>query len=214
MNITIAMTILAIGLGRGFLHALDPDHILTISALSARNSSEESARPLRYAILWWAGHSCAIITIAALLFVTGQHLPATVSASTEVVVGVVMMTIAVSVFWSLRHQATGQERPDAQSSSAFSASTPLMIGSVHGLAGSASLLALIPVAFMDIAPGIAFVVVFCAGVLFAMLVFSILFERLEASLLDSSPRRVAVFQAAIAMAAFSLGAYWTAGGLA
>lgn len=209
MTSTFFLTILSLGLGRGFLHALDPDHILTITALSSRQNVDGSvSRPLRYAVFWSVGHSAMIIAVACLLFLTGLHLPDTVSASAEMVVGVILILTGVSIFWSLRSQRAVADTPSSFSSDTKSAAAPLAIGLIHGLAGSASLLALIPIALLEVGSGLAFVGVFCVGVLVAMLAFSLLYERIQGTLLKFSPDRIVFLQIGVAIAAIGLGTYW------
>ncbi len=142
MTPAILLTILSLGLGRGFLHALDPDHVMTISALSSRQTPNGITKPVQYAVFWSVGHGLMIMAVASLIFLTGQHLPEAIFASAESVVGIILILTGASVLWSLRPQSETTQGSRRANSPTYFAATPLLIGFVHGLAGSASLLAL------------------------------------------------------------------------
>lgn len=208
MTPAIVLTILSLGLGRGFLHALDPDHIMTISALSSRQSQNGIIKPVHYAVIWSVGHGIMIFAVASMIFLTGQHLPDEVFASAEFVVGIILIMTGASVLWSIRSRPPeDQVSTGAISSSRFPA-TPLMIGFVHGLAGSASLLALIPIALLELGSGLAFVLVFCVGVLSAMIVFSLLYDRIQNLLKEYSPNHIMLLQIGVGLGSICLGAFW------
>lgn len=212
MTFAILMTVLSIGLARGFLHALDPDHVMTIAALSSRQGTAQPGKPMQYALLWSLGHGAMIIAAASIVIVTGQHLPAAISASAETIVGVILITTGASVLWSLYNQQDGRQPSHRVASPGLitgsNQAAPLMIGFVHGIAGSASLMALVPIALMEPGSRLAFVFVFCAGVLFAMLVFSLFYSRLQQLLLRASKGYVEALQVAVGVGSIGLGAFW------
>ena len=208
MTPAILLTILSLGLGRGFLHALDPDHVMTISALSSRQSSNGITKPVQYAVFWSVGHGLMIMAVASLIFLTGLHLPEAVFASAESVVGIILILTGASVLWSLRSQSETAERSGHAKPSTYFAATPLLIGFIHGLAGSASLLALIPVALLELGAGMAFVAVFCSGVLTAMIVFSVFYDRVQKALREISPDYLVALQLGVGLGAIGLGAFW------
>lgn len=213
MTPAILLTILSLGLGRGFLHALDPDHIMTISALSSREGGTCHAKPLQYAALWSAGHGLMIAAVAGAALFAGLHLPKAAAGSAEFVVGIILILTGASVLWSLRARSAASPEPNLVSArgARFSAA-PLLIGFVHGLAGSASLLALIPTGLLEIGPGFAFVTVFCIGVLAAMMAFAIFYDRLQQELSRFAPKQLMLLQGAIGLASIGLGVFWTVKG--
>ena len=208
MTPALVLTILSFGLARGFLHALDPDHIMTISALSSRQNANDINSPRQYAIIWSLGHGIMILAVASAFLMTGQELPAAISASAEFLVGIILILTGVSVLWALRSQSESRDSCTNAVLPKRLAAAPLMIGFVHGIAGSASLLALIPIAFLDLGPGFAFVLVFCTGVLLAMIIFSTFYERIQELLVEFSSDHIAMLHTGVGLASIGLGVFW------
>jgi len=162
---TAAITsFLFMGLALGLIHAFDPDHLAAVSGLSAGdvNTSERASSLLgnfRFAIQWSVGHGSALLIIALFVFVAGSAIPAELSAFAEHSVAFMLIAIGLLAFWRLKtnreHLASGVSAP--------------IVGLIHGTAGSAPLLALIPVSqITQPAVGIVYVLFFSAGVVLAM----------------------------------------------
>ena len=184
------LTLLSLAFGLGLLHALDADHIMAVSGLAARRPSLRNS--LRFCARWAVGHGLTLLLIGGAVLLLGMAIPERLSAAAETLVGVVLIVIGLWALWDLRrarahlhfhdhdnlpphahwhghNQYTTQHDADEhrhQHSAVF-------VGVLHGTAGSAPLLALIPLASLGHSPwlGMAYLALFSLGVLLAMFLF-------------------------------------------
>src|SRR5690554_5493586 len=152
--------LLALGAGGGLLHALDADHILAVSTVAVSGDASRR-RILRTAFNWALGHglSLALVTLVVLGF--GLAVPETLSSAAELLVGAILVAVGLSLLRGLwrgelrfsAHRHSGlpthvhlhdaahlpaSDRRDAGDH------RPVLIGIIHGIAGSAPLIALLP----------------------------------------------------------------------
>ena len=83
METTFSWLMLALALGG--LHALDADHIVTVSALATQKSGLKAA--IVYASRWAIGHAVALMAIGLPVLLLGMAIPKTLSQASETVVG-------------------------------------------------------------------------------------------------------------------------------
>ena len=222
MEAPTVISLLAVSFPLGMLHAFDPDHILAIATLASREDRPKHA--IAYALHWAIGHGglLLLITVAAL----GFHwvLPQSVPYWAERSVGVILIMTGGSVLWNIRreHEHThalgwhshdgALHRHDTSSSShrPFSR-TPLLIGIVHGTAGSAVFLALIPAIFLGPAMGILYVVIFSLGVLAGMLCFAFFLRQGQGWLSQRACRLGYASRGVLAVTAMCVGVFWIVG---
>ena len=95
MELITAESTLLLALGLGMLHALDADHIMAVSALTAKRPNVSSC--MRFCSHWATGHGLALFSIAAGVFVLGAAIPETLSHWAETIVGAVLIIIGCSV---------------------------------------------------------------------------------------------------------------------
>ena len=187
--------ILGLAFGLGLVHALDADHVIAVTALSGQPDSL-SPRPWRFCINWAFGHGGTLLLLGALVLVAGLAIPEQLSALAESLVGGVLILMGLMVLVQLRrkrlqlrfHRHPGllrhahwQQPPSTHAPHTHRAT---LVGALHGTAGSAPLLALIPVA-QSASPwwGMAYLLLFSIGVLMAMLLcggaLGLVFQRLN-----------------------------------
>lgn len=232
---TIEMiSLLVTGLGLGLLHALDADHVMAVSALSNRKPSLK--RTLRFSANWAIGHGSVLILLGLLFFGLGIALPETIQKLAESSVGVLLIGLGLACFWQFHkekivlnkhthehkegaiehthlhvhgHANTGETLENTEQ--VKDAHTPVMVGILHGLAGSAPALALIPAMMQtNLLEATGYLVLFSAGVLFSMVTFGLSFGLVQKKLQEKS---VLVFnwsRKVIASAAVGIGFYWLA----
>ena len=237
---TIEMfSLLITGLGLGLLHALDADHVMAVSALSNRKPSLK--RTLKFSANWAIGHGSVLIILGLLFFGLGIALPETIQQIAESSVGVLLIALGLACFWqfhkekivlnkhthehsngSIEHthlhvsdHVTDKEKAsdDNQQSSeqVKEAHTPVMVGILHGLAGSAPALALIPAMMQtNLLEAVGYLVLFSAGVLFSMVMFGLSFGLIQKKLQQKSVRIFNWSRKIIASAAIGIGFYWLA----
>jgi nickel/cobalt transporter (NicO) family protein len=188
----LAVLILAFGLG--MLHALDADHIMAVAGLASTRTGRQ--RALAFCARWAIGHGLTLLCIGGAVLLLGMAIPARLSAAAENLVGVVLVLIGAWVLWDLwrrRVQLHFHEHEGAITHAHWhlhQAKTArhthghgaVLVGMMHGTAGSAPLLALLPMAKHGPWFGLAYLLVFGVGVLASMLVFGgllgVAFDRL------------------------------------
>lgn len=179
----------------GFLHALDVDHMLAVTAFVSRTPKLGTA--IRFGFRWGLGHSIAVLAAGGVLLVTGLHWGARWERVAEGAVGLMLVGIGL---WSMRstrnlhvhlpaehgdhahlhthpdgtigHGHTHHPKP-SQLPHAHEAQGVSLVGLLHGLAGTTAAVALLPVTLIgETSLGFAYLIVFGIGVTGAMTLFA------------------------------------------
>jgi len=214
------LSLLAAGLGLGLLHALDPDHLLAVANLD----DPRVGRRARWQLCgrWALGHGAVLLLIGALVLLAGMGIPTQLSFWAERLVGLVLIGLGLATLWALvagesplqihRHGESGTHA-HLLGLPVHHGRRALLVGMLHGTAGSAALLALAPLA-LAASPwlGMAYLLAFGVGVMVAMLVVG---GFLGAGLrrLRSRAAALAGARALLALGAMALGVVLVRGGL-
>lgn len=215
--------ILTLAFGLGLLHALDADHIAAVSAMAMGRRSKLAA--VSYSALWAIGHSLTLLLVGGAVLLLGQAIPAELSHWAELLVGAVLILIGIGVLRDLRrrglhfhfhhhddlpmhahwHEAGTGGHTEARHGHRHK---PLLVGTLHGAAGSAPLLAVIPISSQqDPWLGMAYLLIFSLGVLVAMLSFGGVLGWMMRRVLERAQRGMRVLQTGIGTGAILLGAW-------
>lgn len=187
---------LVVAFGLGLIHAFDADHVMALSVFATRGRG--AGEGARAGLRWSLGHGLVILAVGLLLLGAGRALPASASILADRAVGLVMIGLGVYVWIELArrrahlhfHAHDGlpphahwhdHARARAADGAAVSAQAEaptavehrhehgaLFVGALHGLAGSAPILAVLPVARHSPALALAYLVLFGLGVAVAM----------------------------------------------
>ena len=150
--------LLAIGFMLGMRHALDPDHVVAVTAIVARERSFQRAQWI--GALWGIGHSTTVFlvggTIAAFRIVVPPHF----ALALEMCVAIMLIVLGVSNLTSKNPATT------------ISNARPVTVGFVHGLAGSAFASMLISSTISD--PWLAgwYLLIFAVGTIGGMMLLT------------------------------------------
>jgi ABC-type nickel/cobalt efflux system permease component RcnA len=167
------------GLGSllGMRHALEPDHLAAVSTLVTEERN--SWRAALLGACWGLGHTVTLVLVGVVLIVLRAEMPARVDELFEL--GVALMLIALglrAIYLALREGAEGPVRPHQHGARVHTHHTgaphihigtwtlarrPLIIGSIHGLAGSGALTALVFATLPTTTARIAYVGLFGLG---------------------------------------------------
>jgi high-affinity nickel permease len=156
----ILLPSLALGFALGVRHATDADHIAAVGTIAS------GGRGIRHTALvgaWWGlGHSASVLVVGGALVLLKLPMPTRVALALEFGVAVMLVELGLrSLVW----------RPGTPTS----VLRPVIVGVVHGLAGSA-VLALLVIATTDSAlVAAAYLVFFCIGTTAGMASVSALF---------------------------------------
>jgi len=194
---------------------------------------------VRFALHWAVGHGAVLLIAGLVLFLFGWHLPDSVQHVAELSVGAILVFAGAWFFWTTHRasrfsasqdsgevnstpgqvsiQAAGQMPPSGFRAflvakfPALKSALPqsLLVGMVHGLAGSAPALALIPA----LAQGqnhwaLAYLLIFSLGVMIAMVSVCMSWRGLQRVLQQTHRRAFLWSRHGIAASAMLMGFYW------
>ncbi|HUR35032.1 MAG TPA: hypothetical protein VM032_14615 [Vicinamibacterales bacterium] len=159
----------------GMRHALEPDHLAAVSTLVCRERNTLKAALL--GLCWGIGHTAGLIAVGAVLVVLRAELPARVAGGFELMVALMLIVLGSRAVL----QAIWQGRPAHLHRHTFAmhshsglpthvhigawtlARRPLIIGAIHGLAGSGALTALVLTTLPSTAARLSYMALFGLG---------------------------------------------------
>lgn len=168
------------GLGTvlGMRHALEPDHIAAVSTLMTGERS--SAKAAWLGALWGLGHTLTLFTAGALLVMLHADMPPVVAHVLEVCVVLLLVGFGVrAIYRGARRVPKGpthsHKTPKAWSlvhADRWTVARPVLVGAVHGLAGSGALTALVVTTLPSTVTRLAYLMLFGVGSTVGMIVLS------------------------------------------
>jgi ABC-type nickel/cobalt efflux system permease component RcnA len=206
-------TILLLGLLLGMRHALDADHLAAVATLFTRSRSVGHA--VLQGLAWGAGHTLTLLLFGGAVLVFGLALPERAALALELAVGVMLAGLGTDVLYRLwRERVHFHAHRHADGAAHFHAHShqnegpghdserhehghgfplrALLVGMVHGMAGSAALILLSLEALRSPASGLVYIAVFGIGSIAGMAALSVVialplrltFRRLTSRRLD------------------------------
>jgi ABC-type nickel/cobalt efflux system permease component RcnA len=170
----------------GVRHALEPDHLAAVSTLVTGERGSLKAALL--GVCWGLGHTLALVAVGAVLLVLRAEMPASVSNLFELAVAVMLVGLgARAVYQAARQGADGPVRPHQHGRLVHThhagaphvhigawtlARRPLLVGAVHGLAGSGALTALVLATLPSTTAQLTYMALFGLGSTIGMAVLS------------------------------------------
>ena len=148
---------LLLGFGLGLRHATDADHVVAVGTLLRHDASP--VRAARVAVLWGLGHTLTFFSLGILIVAAGVRIPLRFEQLGEG--GVAVMLIGLGV-WTLR-------KPRAVAHAPGVGLRPLLVGVVHGLAGSAGIALLALTAIPSTLGALVYLALFGVGTVAGML---------------------------------------------
>lgn len=219
VDVVSFLPMLGLGFALGLAHALDADHIMAVSTLSSTKPGLR--RSLFYSANWAVGHSGVLLLCGILLFGLGVSLPETLSSAAEAAVGITLVVLGLMLFWQSRNNRLKLAvhrhgdivhthwHDDSQEHAKEGVHKPMFVGMLHGLAGSAPALALIPaVAYGNTTLAIAYLLLFSLGVLLSMMAFGLGFSHVQRFLSQRYESVFALSRQFIAFVSIALGSFW------
>jgi hypothetical protein len=175
----------------GFGHAFEPDHMAAVSTLVSDKSSRRDI--IRHGMIWGLGHTLVLLLVGGAALLLKTTLPAQFAIGLEMLVGGMLVGLGAHVIYRLRrdrvhfhthshqdgvqhihihsHQHDTTPHTPAKHKHAHpdrSALRTLLVGVMHGLAGSAAII-LATAATLNSAPlGLFYIAVFGVGSIIGM----------------------------------------------
>jgi hypothetical protein len=141
----------------GMRHAMEPDHLAAVTTLLSRERS--IARAAWLGLCWGFGHTIALVAVGVALALFEAEMPASLATTFELLVAVMLIGLGVRAMIQAgrqgragamhvhRHGQVIHSHTGVQSHIHVGAFTlarrPLIVGAIHGLAGSGTLTALV-----------------------------------------------------------------------
>jgi beta-lactamase superfamily II metal-dependent hydrolase len=198
----------------GMRHAFEPDHLAAVSTLVTGERSSGKAAWL--GACWGVGHTLTLMAAGAVLVVLRAEMPAFADDVFELCVVLLLLGFGVRAI----RQAAGEAPPDASHLHMHAvgiahvhvgrwafAKRPLLVGAVHGLAGSGALTAVVIATLPTTAARLTYLAVFGAGSIVGMAALS---GVLGWPLARFGGRRAVTRGVSVAVGSISiaLGLYW------
>ena len=181
--------IMGLGFLLGMQHALEADHIAAVSSIAARRTHVGDI--VRHGLTWGLGHTVTLFVFAGAAILFGQAIPEHLSRPLETAVGIMLVGLGSHVLWRLwrdrvhfhqhrhgdgsehlhLHSHAGDTIPHPRSSHAHYHGfrwKSLLVGLMHGMAGSAALLVLAVTQVADPVYGVLYVLLFGFGSMLGM----------------------------------------------
>jgi hypothetical protein len=190
--------ILGVGFLLGMQHALEADHVAAVSSIAARRTDVGDI--VRHGLTWGLGHTLTLFVFAGAAIMLGHAIPEHLARPLETAVGVMLVGLGAHVLWRIWqdrvhfhthghgdgtvhiHVHSHVQSPDTGSvpharavhehGHGFRWRT-LLVGLMHGMAGSAALLVLTVSQASSPAVGLAYVALFGIGSMIGMGALSI-----------------------------------------
>ncbi len=181
--------ILGLGFLLGMQHALEADHIAAVSSIAARRSRVSDI--VKHGLTWGLGHTLTLFVFAGVAILLGRAIPESVAKPIEGAVGIMLIGLGVHVLWRLwrdrvhfhrhghadgtvhfhAHSHAGDTLPHVRTLHAHEHGfrwRTLLVGLMHGTAGSAALLVLAATQASSPAAGLGYVALFGIGSMIGM----------------------------------------------
>lgn len=192
------LAVLGVGLVFGLKHATEVDHVVAVSTIVSQHRS--LLRSALVGLLWGVGHTASLLVTGVIVLTLRIAVPRQVSSWLELGVAVMIITLGASALWrSLRkrtdvhlhsHNHDGISHVhvhfhDKDTSHGLKPEVkrhnhnvtgigmkPLLVGTIHGLAGSGALTLLILTQINSTLIGLLYLAIFGLGSIAGMLVMS------------------------------------------
>ena len=181
--------ILGLGFLLGMQHALEADHIAAVSSIAARRT--ELGDIVKHGLTWGLGHTLTLFAFACAAILLGHAIPEHLARPIETAVGVMLVGLGAHVLWRLwrdrvhfhrhghgdgtvhihLHSHAGETVSHAHAPHTHAHGfrwRTLLVGLMHGMAGSAALLVLAASQASSVAAGLGYVALFGIGSMVGM----------------------------------------------
>jgi ABC-type nickel/cobalt efflux system permease component RcnA len=192
--------IILLGLFLGMRHSTDPDHVVAVSTIVSRERSVRHAALI--GILWGVGHTLTISLVGSAIILFGLVIPPRVGLSMEFSVALMLILLGVLNLTGVLRWVTEKFTPVAKTAENLKSTDghgelsrnsailpnqfekginrlglyqllrPLVVGLVHGLAGSAAVALLVLSTIHDPILAIGYLIIFGVGTIAGMMLMT------------------------------------------
>src|SRR5436190_5709963 len=188
------VSILAFGFCLGLKHAIEADHVAAVSTIASEYPSILGSSFV--GALWGVGHTISLLAASVLIIVLHVQIGTSLSLALEFVVGLMLIVLGANALLKLlrgghlhmhvhwhggrlhahpHSHAAGNEAQPAHSHHGLKLQRrPIVIGMIHGLAGSGALMLLVLSTIQRPAVALIYVLIFGIGSTGGMMIMSAL----------------------------------------
>jgi high-affinity nickel-transport protein len=187
-----AVTVATLGFFLGMRHATDADHVIAVSTIVSRQRSIRSAGLI--GMFWGFGHTVTILSVGAAIILFHTTIPSRVGLAMELAVGLMlvvldMLNLTGVMQWTTARSAVNLSRLRQvhlddlhkwpvvwnlrERIGLYQVLRPLIVGIVHGLAGSAAVALLVLATNRNPLWAVAYLLVFGVGTIAGMMSMTI-----------------------------------------
>ncbi len=190
------IAVLSLGFFLGMRHATDADHVVAVSTIVSRERRLGSAAII--GALWGVGHTITILAVGTGIILFTLVIPPRMGLSMEFSVGLMLILLGALNLTGFNrqiqqtephshpHPATGEPHTHGNAEAAvtftdryfgrwplYQWARPLIVGLVHGLAGSAAVALLVLTTLRDSRWAVAYLFVFGVGTIAGMMLITL-----------------------------------------
>jgi len=191
------LAVLSISFVFGLKHATEVDHVVAITTIVSRHKNV--FRSAIVGALWGAGHTASLLIIGVIVLSLRIAIPETVSGWLEFGVALMIIALGVNALWRVTrkngevhvhqhshdglshthvhfHEHENKHNPSSRAAHSHAVSRvgwkPVLVGMMHGLAGSGALTLLVLTQISSSFLGLLYVATFGLGSIVGMLLMS------------------------------------------
>ena len=165
---------MVLGFFLGMRHATDPDHVIAVTTIVAREKTPSGATAIGAA--WGLGHTLTILVVGGGIILFGWVIPPRIGLSMEFSVGVMLIVLGIMNLTGVMRRLGASrlsrgavhQHAHAHSHGDYVLVRPLVVGVVHGLAGSAAVALLVLTTIRNPRWGVWYLLVFGLGTMVGM----------------------------------------------
>jgi high-affinity nickel permease len=206
------------GFTLGCLHAFDVDHVAAVTAFASKHPTARGAS--LFGLYWGLGHTATLLVLGGLSVGLRFVIPSSLSVFGELVVGLVLIAVGLWVLRDFfrgkkihvhRHTHNGVDHvhfhSHADEEGHHHHHSMFFVGAVHGFAGTAAVMVLIPITItQSLGFALVYLVLFGVGTMTAMGLFAYLLGSATQKM--GSDRLIAILQAVAGAASLIIGIIW------
>jgi high-affinity nickel-transport protein len=153
---------IVLGVAQGARHSLEPDHIAAVSTLLGETRS--ARRSAWLGAIWGIGHTVSLVAMCIAVVAFGAMLPPQADRAFTLAVAAILVVLGARSLWQTgRHDGRRAIRGPIQA---------LIIGMIHGMAGSSALTAMVFATLPGSAARLVYITLFGLGSILGMALVS------------------------------------------
>ncbi len=189
-------SLLLLGFLIGMRHAMDADHLAAVAAISTQQNTLRSS--IKHGLVWGLGHTTTLFLFGSMVIWMDSVIPEQLATYLEIAVGIMLMILGLDVlrrlvkdrihfhlhqhnkstthFHAHSHQGEGSHQQSSHQHShhkTFPYRT-LLIGFMHGMAGSAALILITMETVDSLWAGMLYMLLFGLGSMLGMAIISVI----------------------------------------